>query len=857
MMLRLPQVLGKSVLPFFFSFLFLFCYSPFLFSQFGENEKHDKISGKLRSYSTLNGPEKLYVLSDKSYYKAGEVIWFKTYLVNGVTHQKSEKSNVIYVDLLNQSDSVIIKRRLYAEGIGASGDIKTDEDFVQGKYRLRAYTKYMLNDDDPPIFEKSVFISNKTKLTKNLTEVASSKNSVKEIGQKPNKIFARFFPEGGNMLSGVQNILGFEIKDETGKGISADGMILEENGTPVSFFRSHDFGLGIVNFTPEVGKKYYAQVEHDNEIEKFALPDLLETGYMLNIRSNGDHLLILASSTIKKGLEDAFLVGHLRGNVFFEKRIKKVGRNKRFTYKLNTARLSNGVAHFTLFDKKGEPLCERLVFIHNENDDLSINISTSKINIGHRDEFEVGLDIRDNSKNQYSGEVSMSVFKLDDKILPEQKKSDIKTWMLLNSDLGGTIPYASYFFENNSDYRKRLLDALMLTHGWRRFVWKDFLADSVSKEQEFKPEKGIMIKGTTTSSSNKYQPFTSQVKLSFMGKEIHQEVKLTDNRGKFVFGPFFFRDTLPGVVETVTKNKFDRKQIKIYLESTDAKVARKKSKNIEKQTFNTPVVLLKETKSEEKKTGRGFKIGSKVKRLKEVRVFGSEKTKRQLVDEEIKRYTALYSQPSNRVYIDSFPELIVHSALDYLRRFPGVKIIGRYPTQSVVFQGQAGLTANLNGNPLFLFDGAPVTADFAASLTANEVMFIDILKGADATLFGVRGANGVIAIYGKRGVRNTWSTRQSPGVADFNIPGFYKTREFYSPDYSIDNPNHKNPDNRTTLHWEPDIYLDGNKKVSLKQFTGDVPGEYMIKVEGMTYKGQPVFNVSRITVGDKSTRSIE
>jgi len=65
--------------------------------------------------------------------------------------------------------------------------------------------------------------------------------------------------------------------------------------------------------------------------------------------------------------------------------------------------------------------------------------------------------------------------------------------------LGGTYHNAGFFFEENSINKTgNLLDALMLTHGWRRFVWQGYSMKKVSKALPLKPEKGIMIHGKTT-----------------------------------------------------------------------------------------------------------------------------------------------------------------------------------------------------------------------------------------------------------------------------------------------------------------------------------------------------------------------
>jgi TonB-dependent SusC/RagA subfamily outer membrane receptor len=134
-------------------------------------------------------------------------------------------------------------------------------------------------------------------------------------------------------------------------------------------------------------------------------------------------------------------------------------------------------------------------------------------------------------------------------------------------------------------------------------------------------------------------------------------------------------------------------------------------------------------------------------------------------------------------------------------------------------------------DPLFIMDGVPVEKGTVMSIPPTDIERIEILKGSEAAIYGSRGANGVIAVYTRRG------KFMIKGVIDFKMLGYYAPREFYSPKYVNEN---QDPfmDDRTTLFWEPDIIsnIEGEKEVEF--YTSDISGEYLIQVEGMTTKGQ-------------------
>lgn len=81
---------------------------------------------------------------------------------------------------------------------------------------------------------------------------------------------------------------------------------------------------------------------------------------------------------------------------------------------------------------------------------------------------------------------------------------------------------------------------------------------------------------------------------------------------------------------------------------------------------------------------------------------------------------------------------------DLLRRVPGLQLFERANGQlSVVVVG-------MRGAPLFVMNGSPLPrelgVDALTGLQADDVVRIDVLKDADAAIWGMEGGNGVIVI---------------------------------------------------------------------------------------------------------------
>jgi len=61
---------------------------------------------KLETYLEKYPQEKVHIHLDKPYYAIGDDIWLKAYVMNAQTSAPSGISSAIYVELLNEKDSI-------------------------------------------------------------------------------------------------------------------------------------------------------------------------------------------------------------------------------------------------------------------------------------------------------------------------------------------------------------------------------------------------------------------------------------------------------------------------------------------------------------------------------------------------------------------------------------------------------------------------------------------------------------------------------------------------------------------------------------------------------------------------------
>src|SRR5664279_2542793 len=178
----------------FFKTVTLFCAMLLLHaSSFSQINKIDEITTGYNDYVKNHLSEKLFVHTDRSYYLCGDILWFKIYLTNDADNQLLSVSKVAYIEVLNTLRQPVLQGKIAMENGTGSGSFELPASLPSGNYELRAYTNWMKNDSPDHYFKKIVTIIN---TTQNLDTTLVHR----VIGYT-----AQFFPEGGNLVNGLNN----------------------------------------------------------------------------------------------------------------------------------------------------------------------------------------------------------------------------------------------------------------------------------------------------------------------------------------------------------------------------------------------------------------------------------------------------------------------------------------------------------------------------------------------------------------------------------------------------------------------------------------------------------------------------
>ncbi|HKI44670.1 MAG TPA: TonB-dependent receptor plug domain-containing protein [Balneolales bacterium] len=105
------------------------------------------------------------------------------------------------------------------------------------------------------------------------------------------------------------------------------------------------------------------------------------------------------------------------------------------------------------------------------------------------------------------------------------------------------------------------------------------------------------------------------------------------------------------------------------------------------------------------------------------------------------------------VNISSLQSAPYSNLAEYLiGRVPGV-LVSKDPSNPNGYRIQIrGVNSiNFQGEPLFVIDGMPVSAESALTMTdPQDIASVDVIKDGTAAIYGTRGANGVILITTKK-----------------------------------------------------------------------------------------------------------
>jgi len=784
------------------SFFLLVCSC--LFSQ---NTVETAIRDAFNQYRSGYLQEKLYVHTDKNFYVPGEICWFRIYDVDASFHRPLNISKIAYVELLDRSNNSVLQEKVSLKTGEEGGSFVIPATIPSGNYRFRAYTRWMKNFSADYFFEKSIRIANPRPAMPDTSSTVAVQYDI------------QFFPEGGDLLQQVESKVAFRITDAYGKGIPVSGLLLDNQQDTLLKFETQQMGLGHFIFTPS-GSGLYKALIHlpgGQQVVK-ELPLALARGYAMKLeRGDKGQLGITVRSAGIPDQSRVYLFVHTRG--LLKKSESGTLKNGQAFFSVSPEVLSDGISQFTVFDYNGNPVSERLFFKYPVKR-LQIEVNAGQTEFSVRREVNLDLASTGADGKPEMADMSLSVYRLDS--LQRLDESDISHYLYLVSDLGGGIESPEYYFSEKNGSREADMDNLMLTHGWRRFIWNDLLKKETTGNPYAPEYNGHILEGKLLNSKTGAPvPFINTY-LSVPSARTQFRVSSSDSSGhvKFELNDFYGSQEI--ILQT---NPNEDSSSHFEMESPFSK---EYSKSAALPGYSADI--------------NSYDLSDRAVQSQVQRIYhGMELQQFKMQDIDSSDF---YYRADEGYSLDDFTRF--QTMEEVIREYVVSSNVVNRKDKFHLYIFDAASRKFFSDEPLILLDGVPIfESDKLFRLDPLKIRRLDLI--AAKYFLGYQSFAGIINCKTYHGDLDGFEMDPRATVLDY--PGMQAQRQFFTPKYETEQEvNSRIPDFRTLLYWTPQIKTDMEGKGKLRFYTSDLPGKYAVVVQGITATGASGSRVIYFTV---------
>ena len=705
-----------------------------------------------------------------------------------------------------------------------------------------------------------------------------------------------FYPEGGYLLAGVEQVVAFKAEATTGISPCIKGYVMNLAGDTLVSFQSEHEGIGSFALTAETGDSLFAITYDESGVEKrFLLPPAVSDKIALTVMQD-DSLIHYKVCVPKKYilLEELKLLAHVRGQIVCRNKIASGKLSGRFSKK----NVPEGILHLTVFNAEEQALTERLVFVC--QDTCFFQVATFGSPAESRSLLKMGIKLVGTDYSPLEGNFSMSITD-DFAVHIDSENGNIRSTLLLSSDLKGHIPTPGYYLENSMPERKKHLDQLLLTQGWSRFPISSLLYPAVETEQEWEPEQVQTIWGNLKGWFNKRtrRPVRMSVAVPKFG-QIHTVT--TDRNG--VFKVTHDCPDMTGFIITPSKKKAQEYTVELK-EDTYPEV-----KGLEWEVTGRPRISAEYLR--EMKEGYEIINGEKVYKIPEVTVKGVSPHYGYAYKSIATTFIEQQKAANALELLNQMPEVCIYQVMKRLVASgapvpTGERHVGLLKREAFIEGYLSGnligpkamsgdpksghrehfvkssainsvIKRNPHGRPLnesqcvrvniYVDDVKVQNENNLEKLKASDVRFIDMLNNPKLSeeerllSHWVQNVEHAWSSDNEQRYRDTYGqsiqittarlnrgrfVESLPHIAHVVPLGYAKQAEFYSPKYSTEESRKiVNSDIRSTIHWVPDLHLNEQGEALLSFYTVDRPSSYTVLIEGVTTEGRVCRCVKRI-----------
>ncbi|MCO6496990.1 MAG: hypothetical protein J5I50_04945 [Chitinophagaceae bacterium] len=748
-------------------------------------------------YSSNFISERIHFHFDKTSYAVGDTIWFKAYLMKGISPEVESKT--LYVDW-SDANGKLIKRTSWPILEGATfGQLAIPLDFNSNAIEVKAYTKWMLNFDSSFLYNKYI----------NILSTATAKSEVKIIPQ------LHLFAEGGNLIEGLNTKIAFKATDQFGRPIEVSGDVMED-GKKVSQVTSVHDGMGAFYVQPQPGKKYSLRWKGPaGETHETKFPEVEKSGLLLRVTGTKENRVFFVQASGTDVAKSVRIIGTMFNQPVFNIQRDLTDGITQGSIPVNE--LPSGILTITVLNENYQPLAERITFVNNNEYSFTPQFEVEYWGMNKRARNEVIIEI----PQHFEANLSISV---TDAEIDFNDDNTIISELLLSSELKGKIHNPAFYFRNKEDSTANFLDLVMLTNGWRKISWTDIAAGKLPEikfplENEYNTVHGRIhgaMPNQLANAGSLIMIVNQKDEKEFIAAPIKPD-------GSFRAEDFILMDTAT-VYYQLPKDRIPPTSIVQFLGSQVPIAPGSNLPPAVPQPADTTGASRHLQFADEI---AGLLKLEKAKVLETVTITAKTKPELEKMDE---KYTTGMFSGGTATSFDLVNEKSASAYKDifsYLQgRVAGVVITMTDPP-TVTWRG---------GTPAFFLDEMPVDVQLLTTVPVTNIAYVKVINPPFLGAAG-GGTNGAIAIYTRRG-DDEKAAAPGVGLPKNTVIGYTMIRKFFSPDYLLGG-DEDSRDVRTTLYWNPEVVMkDGQNRVKLTFYNNDISESFRIVIEGMTKSGQ-------------------
>ena len=181
-----------------------------------------KISLQITNYFSVYPRENIFLMTDKTLYKPGETIWFRSFASQTDNPLVSAESSKLYVSLFDKTGKNVTKGTFRMSNGSCSGDLQIPDKLAGDSYFLIAYSSEQSSLEQIPIVKLKI----DPQYSNQWVVEAISKDSISIFGKK-NELFVVLSDNSGTVQK--NELLRYEIKNGT-ETLEKDKVKTDESG---------------------------------------------------------------------------------------------------------------------------------------------------------------------------------------------------------------------------------------------------------------------------------------------------------------------------------------------------------------------------------------------------------------------------------------------------------------------------------------------------------------------------------------------------------------------------------------------------------------------------------------------------